>query len=494
VAAAVLSPSLDRRARPSLEAAGGQLGLLAVLVVAGATVAVPALTRPVLTVALATTFGVLAIVRPHRSLLALFAWLLVLGSVRRIVTGVSPAGETDLLLLVGPVALVSLVVASKPLRAHLVPTRLSQAVLVLSVVVFASALNPAQGSLLAGVAGLLFTFLPMLAFWIGRSLPDRVLLRLLQLVVVGGIGAAIYGLFQQFVGFPWWDVRWVAEAEADGYISLNVGNGITRAFASFASSQEYAAVLMLGIVLAGVFHARRLPVFLLLAGPMAVALVVTGSRTPIVLVLMTGGLLVATRLRLPLPLVVAAGAACFVLVFVGASHLAQTTATSGTAAPFVDRQLEGLANPLDAEKSTATAHYGYFVEGVRAAFTDPIGHGLGVISVAGSKFGGDAKLTEYDPSNMAVAAGLPGLLAYLAVALLGLRNAYRLARARPGPLALAAFGVLLVMFTQWMNGGLYAISMLPWLALGWADRQGAASDRGGPGPSDGDRDREAVPA
>ncbi len=490
MAAAVLSPDATSRPRLSLESAAGQLGLLLVLVVAGATVALPALTRPVLTVALVVTFGVLAIVRPHRCVLGLVAWLLVLGSVRRIVTGVSPAGATDLLLLVGPLALVSLTVATKPLREHLAPTRLSRAVLVLSVVVFMSAFNPAQGSLLAGVAGLLFTFLPMLAFWIGRSLPDRVLLRLLQLVIVGGVGAAVYGLFQQFVGFPWWDARWAAEAQADGYLALNVGDGITRAFASFASSQEYAAVLMLGIVLTGVFYARRLPVFLAVGGLMAVALVVTGSRTPIVLVLMTGGLLVATRMRLPLPFVVAAGAAGFVLVFVGAGHLAETTATSGTAAPFVDRQLEGLANPLDGEKSTATAHYGYFVEGVGAAFTDPIGHGLGVISVAGSKFGGDEKLTEYDPSNMAVAAGLPGLLAYVAVAFFGLRQGYRLARARPGPLSLAAFGVLVVLFTQWMNGGLYAISMLPWLALGWADRHGDATEAGGATVDD----LEALPA
>lgn len=470
---AVVAQAPTERSRPSLEAVPGQLGVLAVLVVAAATVAMPALARPVLTVALATAFGVLAIVRPHRSILALFAWLLVLGSVRRIVTGVSPAGETDLLLLVGPVALASLVVASKPLRAHLVPTRLSRAVLVLSVVVFASAFNPAQGNLLAGVAGLLFTFIPMLAFWVGRSLPDRVLLRLLQLVMVGGISAAAYGLFQQFVGFPWWDERWAAEAQANGYLALNVGFRVTRAFSSFASSQEYAATLTVAIVLVGTFYARRLPVFLAAGGFLAVTLVLAGSRTPIVMVLMTGGLLVATRLRLPLPLVAAVGAISAVLVFVGAGHLAQTTSTSGAAAPFVDRQLEGLANPLDAEKSTASAHYGYFVEGISSAFTDPIGHGLGVISVAGSRFGAEEKLTEYDPSNLAVAAGLPGLLAYLAVAVLGFRRAYREARARPGPLSLAVLGVLIVMFTQWLNGGLYALSMLPWLVLGWADRHAA---------------------
>jgi hypothetical protein len=411
-----------------------------------------------------------------------------LGSVRRVISGVSPAGETDLLLLVGPIALASLMVASRPLRAHLVPTRLSRAVLVLSVIVFASAFNPGQGSLVAGVAGLLFTFLPMLAFWLGRSLPDRAVDQLWKLVMIGGVGAAAYGLFQQFVGFPWWDARWVQEVQVDGYLALNVGADITRAFASFASAQEYSAVLTVALVLVGVYYARRLPVFLAVGGLLAVTLVLSASRTPIVMVLVTAGLLVATRMKLPLPLVVVAGAVSFVLVFVGAGHLAENTATSGTTAPFVDRQLEGLANPLDAEKSTASAHYGYFAKGIASAFTDPIGHGLGVISVAGSKFGGEAKLTEYDPSNMAVAAGLPGLLAYVAVVVLGFRQAYRLARARPGPVTLAAFGVVIVLFTQWLNGGLYAISMLPWLALGWVDRQAAEPEAA----DDSQREREAL--
>ena len=114
-----------------------------------------------------------------------------------------------------------------------------------------------------------------------------------------------------------------------------------------------------------------------------------------------------------------------------------------------------------------------------------------MISVAGSKFGADQKLTEYDPSNLAVAAGLPGLLAYIAVAVLGFRQAYRLARARPEPLFLAVLGVLVALFTQWLNGGLYAISMLPWLALGWADRHGA----GGAADAEArDGDHEGLPA
>ena len=468
---AALRPAAPWRPRLSVEALASQGGLVAFLAAAAAVVAVPALLRPALALVLVLGLGIAAIARPQAALVGLLAWLLVLGSARRIVTGVSPSGESDVLLLVGPIALVSLVIASKPLRAHLTATPLSRAVALLSTVVFVSAFNPAQGSVMGGVAGLIYTFVPTLAFWIGRAIDDRTLRRVLGLVTVAGVAAAAYGLFQQFVGFPWWDQRWIQE---DGYLALNVGKDITRSFAMFASSQEYATVLSVGLVMAGVFLGRRLPLFLAVGGLLAVTLVLSAARTPVVMVLVTAGLLVATRLRLPLPAVAAAGTVALVVLFVGAGHLAGSTTTSGAAAPFVDRQLEGLANPLDAEKSTASVHYGYFAEGIVSAFTQPLGQGLGVISVAGSKFDAETKNTEYDPSNMAVAAGLPGLVAYLAVAVLGLRLASRLAREHPEPLRLAAFGLLTVLFTQWLNGGLYAISVLPWLVLGWADRRAAA--------------------
>ena len=41
------------------------------------------------------------------------------------------------------------------------------------------AVNPLQGSLLTGIAGLLFFFIPQAGFWVGRSLVDDHQLRLI---------------------------------------------------------------------------------------------------------------------------------------------------------------------------------------------------------------------------------------------------------------------------------------------------------------------------
>ena len=65
--------------------------------------------------------------------------------------------------------------------------------------------------------------------------------------------------------------------------------------------------------------------------------------------------------------------------------------------------------------------------------------------------------------------GLPGLLAYTVVFVVGFRRAYRRARSSE-PLAAAALGVLVVTLFQWLNGGQYAVALLPWLILGWLDR------------------------
>ena len=147
--------------------------------------------------------------------------------------------------------------------------------------------------------------------------------------------------------------------------------------------------------------------------------------------------------------------------------------TQGAGA-LVRHQMEGLAHPLDQKKSTLRTHIGLVREGIQTAFTKPLGSGSGAASLAGAKFGSGTFVTEADPSNAAVAWGIPGLLAYLVVAAAGLRTAYRQARLRRGGLELAVLGLLIVSFLQWLNGGYYAVSLLPWLALGWLDRDSEA--------------------
>ena len=157
------------------------------------------------------------------------------------------------------------------------------------------------------------------------------------------------------------------------------------------------------------------------------------------------------------------------LVF-GLRHYGPSTYGTGTSAALLSHQVQGLSDPLNPQTSTAGVHLTLITNGLKQAFSQPLGQGISVVTIAGAKFGGLANGTEADPSNVAVALGLPGLLAYLVILVVGMTRVYGIATRRRDGLALAALGVVTLTALQWLNGGQYAVAVLPWLVLGWADR------------------------
>src|SRR5206468_11261402 len=115
--------------------------------------------------------------------------------------------------------------------------------------------------------------------------------------------------------------------------------------------------------------------------------------------------------------------------------------------------------------------------GLESARAHPAGIGAGTVSLAAGKFGGTGLQTEADPSNLAVAAGVPGLAAYLVLAVIAFVRMYGLARARGDALSMAALAVVTIVFLEWFNGGQYGIALLLWLTLGWVDRVSALGGR-----------------
>jgi hypothetical protein len=74
------------------------------------------------------------------------------------------------LLLVGPAAAGFLCLIAAHRGALKERTTLANCVLTLTVLLLLSGLNPVQGSLAVGAGGLLFLFISVLWFWVGRSL------------------------------------------------------------------------------------------------------------------------------------------------------------------------------------------------------------------------------------------------------------------------------------------------------------------------------------
>ena len=442
--------------------------------------------------ALAVLPLVLAVVwrSPRTTILGLVLWLVALGMVRRLIGSSSTTGIGDPLLLVGPAVLVLLFMVACGRGALRGRTPLVNAVGLLSLLALVEAVNPLQGGLLVGFAGLLFILVPMLAFWVGRSLLDDATLRyLFKLVAALSVLSSIYGLVQQFVGFPSWDARWIS---SNGYNALNVG-GVIRAFGSFASSQEYAIFLSIGLVVlvAGLRGARRvlLPLHLVAIGLVGTALVLASVRGSIVLtVVALGGMAVARAgLRPSAALLAGFVAAALLSVALGHISLSPQTGTSAVVDPagvLLQHDITGLANPTGTN-SSLPAHLTDTLGGIKSAFSVPIGHGTGTVTLAEGRLGGSAgQSVEDDLGNAGKALGLPGLLLYLIIFVWGLLGTYRLAARRRDSLALATLGLIVVVSLQWLNGNLYSVAWLVWLCLGHVNQvtPSQASDAALPPP------------
>jgi hypothetical protein len=448
------------------------LAVLGAILVVAYVSADPAQVRAAVALALVFVSLAVGLVWPERLLYGLAGWLVVLGLVRRLVSLAAPVTSRDPLLVVEPLAVAVLIVALSHRSAGIPRTRLSTAVAVMSGLIGLSALNPKQGGPFVGLAGLLFLLVPTLGFWVGRTVcTDEVFRRLLKLVAALAVPVAVYGLVQTFVGFPRWDEQWIQEV-GQSYQALNVGSAV-RPFASLPSSAEYAYVLAVGLVVWLVFGFRavRLPVTLAVVGLLGTALVFESSR---LVVFLSAAALIAvgvSRLRLSAP----AAAVVVLLSFVATSavvgKLAPNYQASGSASSdLVGHQLQGLANPLQTKSSTFFIHLSLVTDGIKSAVAHPVGVGAGAVSLAAGKFGSVGHQSEADPSNLAIAAGIPGLATYLVVAVLAFIRTYSLARRRRDALSLSALAIVTIVFLQWFNGGQYGIALLLWVTLGWIDR------------------------
>jgi hypothetical protein len=418
-------------------------------------------------------------------------WMVAMGLVRRITPGGGNSTFSgDPVLIIGPLALLVLwmLVASSREGGRMSP--LARWIMFFDIVAVLEAFNPSQGSLLTGVGGLLFLFIPTTAFWIGRRFADEeLIIRVIWTVAILGLISAVYGLYQQFVGFPSWDASYVS---SKAYTALQVGNGVTRAFGTFSSGQEYAVFLSVAVVawLALLGRRTRWPILLHLAalGTIMVALWYESQRTSVFLTVLAIGVIGAARLRLRPINVMGAGVVAVILLIVlagaiggGGGGSSALNGPGGAGATLNQHQISGITNPTG-KNSSLNGHIKTTRIGIKSAFLHPLGHGVGSVTLAASRFTKNNKShgTEFDPGNMGVALGLPGFIIYLVILFFALQTAYRLAVRRRDAVGLFVIGILAATLFQWFNGDLYSVCWLIWLSLGFADRllQSAAPVQG----------------
>lgn len=434
----------------------------------------PLLVRLSVALAVMALIAVVCLRAPRNAVIGLVVWLAVLGTVRRLLLETAALGSNDPLLLVAPAVVAVLVVVAARQGAFRTRTRLTKAVMALSGLLILGTFNPLQGGIAVGLGGLLFALVPTLWFWVGRTVfDDRLLHRLVSLLALLAPLAALYGLYQVYRGFPPWDAAWV---QARGYDSLEV-KGAYRQFASFSSAAEYVGFLAIGLLVwaTRLRNASRWAPAAVVIPLLAWSLAVASVRGVLVGTAVTLGVVVAVARGFGITRTAILGLSALVLLSAAVSLLDPSKVGGSATADLLERQVTGLSDPFDPESSTLPVHFQTVVSGILQAFRNPVGQGTGVVSIAADRFGSQSQITETDPSNVAVALGLPGLVSYTAVAAIGLRRAFRRARAGRDLLGLVGLGILLLTGLQWLTGGNYAIAPLPWIVLGWLDRPAAST-------------------
>jgi len=440
------------------------------LVLLGVASTSPVLVGLAVAVALVTPVILFCGLAPRTTVLMLLGWLVAFGAIRRLLLSAGVTSQNDPLLLVAPMAVAVLVLVATKRGAFRSRSSLTTMMLVFSGLCILGAFNPAQGSLVAGFASLLFFLVPLLWFWVGRGLlDDELFQRVLVVIAVLAPLAAIYGLWQVYRGFPPWDANWIRATPEYG--SLYVGTAL-RPFGSLSSTADYVGYVAIGLILwtLRLRNRHRVAPTLLVIAVLAWGLAIGSVRGAVVGLVVTLGVVFAVSRGFGIGRTAFFGFGSLLLLSVVVGSVNPDSLGTGNASALLSRQLTGLADPFDRQTSTLPGHIDSLVGGLKEALREPLGRGPAAVTLAGQKFGSGATSTDIDPSNVAVALGAPGLVAYVLVVVLGLRRAFEYARDRRDLPSLAVLGILVITCTQWLAGGNYAVAPLPWLLLGWLDR------------------------
>lgn len=395
-------------------------------------------------------------------------WLTLQGLVRRLLIPLAGWSSNDPLLLVVPLVVILCCLQHGAFRRPW--NALTRLMIALCAMLLFESITPVGAGVRANMVGALFVLIPALWFFVGRTVHPDLVRTVLRVLPWAALPIMAYGLWQLLVGLPPWDAAWV---QSVGYAALDLA-GHVRPFGTFASSAEYEGFLLCASAVAfGIaFQSRglRVPLYLALGVVTFVGGFLDGSRTGVVLTVGGVGVLWAYRRpshRLGRLALTAAGVVVGYLALIHGHHFQAPPAgaSSATTNAVFQHQMQGLTHPLSKKDSTLSTHLRMLRAGFTSGFHHPLGLGVGVITLAGSRFGSAVVNSEFDVTNMFIAGGVVGGFTYLAAWVTTLIWALT----PPRHVTLERYllpGLLLGSFGQWLNGGYYLLSALIWLIIG----------------------------
>ncbi len=422
-------------------------------------------------VLLGATLGALSFYSQRGTIAATMVLLAGLGDYRRYVGYFEGYTLSDPLLLVAPSVALLLLMQALLRGQSSRPTTLSCLVLALMALMGLEALNPLQGGLQIGFAGAVFYLAPLLWFWVARCFasPESAQAFVFPITVSVGAAAALLGLYQAQFGLMGFEQQWVDQI---GYGALYISDEVIRSIGFFNSSAEYQRYLTVAAatVLAGwLAHRSRLilllPVFL-------VAIFLSAARGPVVMVLLSMSVVWAIAARRVLTWLPRLAFATVIgaLALTAVLGVLQASSWGARLTPLVERQVGGLLDPGNEEKSTATGHLQMIGEGILTGLSNPAGIGLGATTVAAQKYGARNLNAEVDVVNLMISTGVLGGALYVIIVVLVLARAVNWWRRSRRAYSLAIVGSLVGTVGGWLIGGEYSAAALLWFQIGLMDR------------------------
>jgi len=421
-------------------------------------------------VILALTLGTCSFYSQRGAIVATMIFLAVLGDYRRYAGYFQGYPSSDPLLLVAP-AIALLLLGQALLRGRSTrQTTLSGLVLASMLLMVVEMFNPQQGGIGIGLAGGLFYLAPLLWFWVARAFASMEFAdRFTRWVVVGvGTAAMLLGLYQTRFGLFPFEQQWVDQR---GYGALYIAEEVVRAIGFFGSSAEYLRYLVVTTVTVfALWLTTRSRLVILLPMFMA-AIFLSAARGPVVMVLLGTALVWAVSARSVMSWLPRLGVATAIAVMALLATLTvlKTSSLEGRIAPLVERQVEGLLDPTNPEKSTAVGHLGMIEEGFMAGLTNPAGVGLGATTQAADKYGARTRNAEFDLANLMISVGLLGGVLYVIIVFTVLARAVSWWRDQRRSYALVVLGCLVATVGNWLIGGEYSAAALLWFQIGLMD-------------------------
>jgi hypothetical protein len=407
------------------------------------------------------------------------------GFLRRVQYLVVPYSQSEPIHLITPVVTFAafLLLLQRQTLDIFRATPLAGAVSILAAIYFAQIFNPLQGSLFVGLTGALFFLVPVAWFYFGQAAKPEFVPKVLRVVVLLGMIASFYGVYQMVFGYPTFEQYWIDNT--DFYSSIAV-NKVTRALATFNSAEEWGRYVQLACIVAfglGIMKTeggKRL--FWLSSGVvLIVMLALTGQRSAIFGMILGIVILFLTGARSPrgifaricllfAPLLLISALSSYV-----GDEQEANTGDGESVNTMLSHTTQGTVKPTG--EGSLYARFNTWSRIItRDLPANPIGNGIGADGLAAYR---ETNNTD-DPTDnhilsVALSAGVPAALILIWIFIRSLVMSFRLWRYTDSDsaeygmwrIALALMASFLLNNFFGTSFTIYSVAPVGWLVIGW---------------------------